>query len=354
MTRRVGPPSVAGMTRDLPDAVRDLLNQHAGVLTRAEALGAGLTRKQLEARLESGRWQRLHTGVYAAFSGQPGRPSLLWAALLRAGPSSALSHHTAAELDGLAPDQARLQGPLQGALQGPLTGRRAIHVMVPSGHQVAPLAGVVLHYSGRLDEARHPARTPPRTRVEETVLDLAVAAGSLDDALGWVLRACGSRRTTPGRLAAALALRGRVRWRAELSATLGLAADGVHSLLEFRYVTRVERPHGLPAGHRQHLVVRAGQRQYQDVTYREYGLVVELDGQAAHPAGSRWRDVRRDNASTAGGQGTLRYGWADVTGRPCFVAGQVADALAARGWTGAPRRCGRSCGLAGTGRGGLV
>ena len=144
----------------------------------------------------------------------------------------------------------------------------------------------------------------------------------------------------------------RVRWRAELSAALGLAADGVHSLLEFRYVTRVERPHGLPAGHRQHLVVRAGQRQYQDVTYREYGLVVELDGQAAHPAGSRWRDVRRDNASTAVGQGTLRYGWADVTGRPCFVAGQVAGALAARGWTGAPRRCGRSCGLAGTGPGG--
>jgi len=321
------------MTRELPDGVRDLLNQHAGVLTRAGALRAGLTPKQLAARLDSGRWQRLHTGVYAAFSGQPGRPSLLWAALLRAGPSSALSHHTAAELDGLVPDQARL-----------------IHVMVPSGHQVAPLAGVVLHYSGRLDEARHPARTPPRTRVEETVLDLAGAAGSLDDALGWVLRACGSRRTTPERLAAAMALRGRVRWRTELSATLGLAADGVHSLLEFRYVTRVERPHGLPAGHRQHLVAQAGQRQYQDVTYREYGLVVELDGVAAHPAGERWRDVRRDNANHAVGQTTLRYGWGDVTERPCFVAGQVADALAARGWTGAPRRCGRRCGLAGAGR----
>ncbi len=81
----------------------------------------------------------------------------------------------------------------------------------------------------------------------------------------YALAAAGGLRR---RLAAALALRARVRWRAELSAALGLAADGVHSLLEFRYVTRVERPHGLPAGHRQHLVVRAGQRQYQDVTYR--------------------------------------------------------------------------------------
>jgi hypothetical protein len=258
----------------------------------------------------------------------------LWAAVLRAGPEAVLSHQTAAELHGIGHQVA------------------VIHVTVPPGRQVTSARGLAVHRCARIDQARHPVQLPPRTRIEETVLDLAGAAGSLDDALGWVLRACGSRRTTPGRLAAALALRARVRWRAELSAALGLAAGGVHSLLEFRYVTRVERPHGLPAGLRQHLVVRAGQRQYQDVTYREYGLVVELDGQAAHPAGSRWRDVRRDNASTAVGQGTLRYGWADVTGRPCFVAGQVAGALAARGWTGAPRRCGRSCGLAGTGRGG--
>jgi hypothetical protein len=238
-------------------------------------------------------------------------------------------------------------------LDGLVSGQaRPIHLTVPSGHQVTPLAGVVLHYSGRLDEARHPARTPPRTRIEETVLDLAGAAGSLDDALGWVLRACGSRRTTPERLAAALALRARVRWRTELSATLGLAAEGVHSLLEYRYVHRVERPHGLPTGRRQRLVVRALQRQYQDVTYQEYGLVVELDGQAAHPAEARWRDARRDNAATAVGRGTLRYGWADVTERPCFVAGQVGGALAARGWTGVLRRCGRSCGLARTGRAG--
>jgi hypothetical protein len=227
-----------------------------------------------------------------------------------------------------------------------------IHVTVPPGRQVTSARGLVVHCCARVDEARHPVLTPPRTRVEETVLDLAGAAVSLDDALGWVLRACGSRRTTPERLAAALALRGRVRWRTELSGALGLAAQGVHSLLEYRYVNRVERPHGLPEADRQDPAVRVGRRQYRDVTYREYGLVVELDGVAAHPAEERWRDVYRDNANHAVGQVTLRYGWAAVTGRPCFVAGQVADALAARGWTGAVRRCGRSCGLPGTGRDG--
>ncbi len=80
------------------------------------------------------------------------------------------------------------------------------------------------------------------------MLDLASRAASLDEALGWVFRACGSRGTTPDRIAAAMALRARMRWRTELGAALGLGAQGVHSLLEFRYVSRVERPHGLPAG----------------------------------------------------------------------------------------------------------
>ena len=254
------------------------------MLTRAQALQTGLTDKYLVAALRSGRWQRLHTGVYAAFSGRPPRGAQLWAAVLRAGPAAVLSHQTAAELQGIGHQAA------------------VIHVTVPPGRQVTSARGLAVHRCTRLDQARHPTQLPPRTRIEETVLDLAEAAAGLDDALGWVLRGCGSRRTTPDRLAAAMALRARMRWRTELNAALGLAAEGVHSLLEFRYLSRVERPHGLPAGCRQHAVVRAGQRQYQDVTYQEYGLVVELDGQAAHPAESRWRDVRRDNANTAAGQ----------------------------------------------------
>jgi hypothetical protein len=102
----------------------------------------------------------------------------------------------------------------------------------------------------------------------------------------------------------ALALRDRVRWRTELVAALSLGAQGVHSLLEFRYVNRVERPHGLPTPTRQFRVTRAGQHQYQDVTYQAYGVVVELDGR---------------------------------------VAAEVGGLLSRRGWDGQLRRCGASC-----------
>jgi hypothetical protein len=73
--------------------------------------------------------------------------------------------------------------------------------------------------------------------------------------------------------------------------------------------------------------------------------VVELDGKVAHPAELRWRDIRRDSASIVEGQKTLRYGWADVTERPCLVAAEVGAVLSGRGWDGRLRRCGRACQL---------
>jgi hypothetical protein len=269
------------MTRELPDEVLDLLDYQAGVLSRAKAQRAGMTGKQIDTAARSDRWQRLHAGVYAAFTGESGRVALLWAAVLRAGAKAALSHYSAAELQGL------VATPVQ-----------AIHVMVPTGSQIAPISGVVLHYSSLVTRERHPALRPPQTRVEETVLDLAGGAASLDEALGWMFRACGSRRTTAERIAAAMVRRARMRWRTELAAALGLGADGVHSLLEFRYVSRVERPHELPVATRQFRVTRAGQHQYQDVTYEAYGVVVELDGRVAHPVEYRWRDIRRDTPTT--------------------------------------------------------
>jgi hypothetical protein len=189
---------------------RELLSHQRGVLTRAQALDAGLTAKAIRVRLGSGRWQRLHTGVYATFSGEPPRAVQLWGAVLRAGPAAALSHQTAAELHGLL------------AVAAP-----AIHVTVPSGSPVARPYGVVVHYSGRLAQSRHPALAPPRTRIEDTVLDLIEECGSMDEAVSLILRAAAGRRTTPDRILAALASRARVRWRPELRQALGAASDGL-------------------------------------------------------------------------------------------------------------------------------
>jgi hypothetical protein len=294
-------------------------------VTSAQAAAAGMTRNATRARVRTGRWQLLHRGVYATFSGQPSREAAFWAALLYAGAGAMLSHQTAAELARLADTPSEL-----------------VHITVPVERRVSRAPGIVIHLSARASEMLHPARLPPQTRVEETVLDLVDQAASLDDAVGWVTRALGRRLTTQDRLRVALAQRARLRWRRELTELLSPDLAGLMSVLERRYQRDVERRHRLPAGARQVRARRKDRTEYRDVRYEEFATCVELDGRLAHPGEQRWRDIRRDNAVAADGGVTLRYGWLDVTAWSCQTAAEVDRALRARGFTGACP-CGPAC-----------
>jgi len=302
-----------------------LTDRQCGVVTTRQAVEAGLTVDQITAKLRFGRWQRMYRGVYATFSGEPTRLARLWAAVLYAGPGAMLSYHTAAEVARLADRPSEL-----------------VHVTVPSARRVAKTPGIVIHYSARARLAMHPARLPPQTRIEETVLDLANAARTLDDACGWVIRSLQRGLTTQAGLAHYLELRPKMRWRSELAELLTLDAAGLHSVLELRYHRNVERPHGLPTGERQARFRRGGHNEYRDVLYEAYLTAVELDGELAHIGEARWRDSRRDNAAAADGIFTLRYSWLDITKSPCQVAAEVVRVLGRRGFAGA-RPCSPNC-----------
>ncbi len=191
--------------------------------------------------------------------------------------------------------------------------------------------------------------------MEDTVLDLISTARTFDDAYGWISAAVGRRLTTPEQIAMTLAGRPRMRWRDWVATALQDAAEGVHSPLERTYVHGVERAHGLPTARRQARRRHGSGTRYLDNLYEEYGLCVELDVAAAHPAQGRWRDTRRDNANLVQGARTLRYGWPDATEYRCRTAAEVAAALRSGGWNGALRPCGPACTAArpgGLGKGG--
>lgn len=315
------------MASELLPHLADLAWRQRGVLTTRQAIEGGLTMDLLRSRVDRGLWQRLHAGVYAVQSGQPDRDAVLWAAVLKAGRGAMLSYYTAAEIAGLAEGHH---------------ADRLIHVTVPGSRRISRIQGTVLHWSDRAEQACHPVLTPPQTRVEETVLDLASSAVTVDDAYGWITRALGRRLTTQARLLDAMKLRGRLRWRRELTEALAADMAGVHSALEHRYLRDVERPHHLPAAVRQARVRSGGRTEYRDALYEAYLVAVELDGLAAHPADQRWPDIRRDNAAAAAGVITLRYGWLDITQHPCQVAAQVVEVLRVRGFTGG-RACSAGC-----------
>ena len=327
-----------------PSNCRDLADLQHGMISRRQALEAGIGPMTVKSLLHTGRWVPVHRGVYLTHTGQPDREATFWAALLRAGRDAVLSHFTAAEVVGLIPPPGSRLGRPDG---GPPDGRaaRMIHLSVPRDQHVRPIAGVILHRRTAITQLRQPVALPPRTRVEETTLDLALGSATLDDAFGWLARACGNRLTTPVRLETALAARPRVHWRSQLTGALADIAGGAHSLLELKYLRGVERPHGLPAGTRQQKSAHGRRTQYRDVVYEQFGVCVETDGSMAHPLDARRLDRERDNAAAVGGLITLRYGWPEVTQRPCAVAAEVAAVLQANGWAGGPVPCGPGCAI---------
>jgi Transcriptional regulator, AbiEi antitoxin len=312
----------------IPPSLRRIIAEQAGVVSRQQLLRAGVSRTTLDSKAKHGLWQRLHPGIYGTFTGTVAWEARLWAAVLYAGPGALLSHETAAEVLGL-------------------TDRRCpvIQVTVPASRRVRPPRGAAIHRS-TFDYPRwRPQRgIPPHTFYAETIIDLVVAAGDLDDVVAWVSRGIARNLVSERQLKAAVAARRRFRWRGQIDEVIERVAGGSHFPLEFRYDRDVERAHGLPAATTQMKFVKPdGTKGFRDRCYEEYGLIVELDGGEFHPAGQRGQDRARDNEAAATTGATLRYGWADVDRAPCETAGQVYRALRKRGYPGTIRLCSATC-----------
>ena len=129
----------------------------------------------------------------------------------------------------------------------------------------------------------------------------------------------------------------RRRWQAGI---LTDVASGTCSVLEHGYLTRVERPHGLPRGERQVSHRHESTQVFRDVEYRRAGVVVELDGRLFHSSvAKRDADMDRDLDAASEGRETLRVSYGQVFDRACWTAERVGAVLTRRGWAGTPRPC---------------
>lgn len=307
---------------------QEVADAQAGLLSRAQALGGGLSRAAVEHRLVTGRWVRALPGVYRTFTGEPSPLANAWAAVLHAGAGASLDAAPSLWLAGVTQQPPPLWP-----------------VLVPMHRRVVSQAGSPVTVSRRLGAWAHPSASPPRLRVESAVLRATELCSTAEQVVDAVVLATSSRRTTAARLAAEARAWPRLRWRALLDQLVSEVEDGVASPLERRWRTDVEIAHALPRGRRNVAVVIAGRRRYRDLRYDPFGVVVELDGRMAHPTGAAFRDRERDNAAARSLELALRYGWREVSGDPCGCAAELAGLLQQRGWSGRLRRCGRGCGV---------
>lgn len=283
-----------------------------------------LPRASVRRLVRDGHWRRLTPGVYHLGLGDPTWLGRAWAGVLLGGSGARLSGSAAGHVWGVIDEPPDL-----------------IEVLVPQGRQlVGRDCWTFPRERSGVRSPRSPG-SPPCTTMADTVIDLCAVADE-PSVVDLVTRAVQGRLVTSAELLHCTRERRRLRNRASLLALLTDVHEGAESALELRYLHDVEEAHGLPIGSRQHRS-RSGP-EVRDVLYEDHATIVELDG-VTH-ALRRLRDLRRDNRALLDGQVSLRFGWSDVTERPCQVAWQVAAILVARGWGGLPQRCPRCIGAA--------
>lgn len=247
----------------------------AGLVTRAQALRAGVSRKAIECHLATGRWVRLHPGVYLTSPGREGWEVAAVAALLYAGPYAALRGPSAGYAWGL------LREPPE-----------VVEVLVPASRKVVARDGLVVVRSDLAAERVHERAWPHRVVAEHTVFDLAQGR-CFERAVALAARAVGLGIATTHSLRVALQARPRQSHRRFVLEALSEVARGAESAAEVRYLRGVERAHGLPRS-----TVQAPFAQgRRDAEYAEFRVVIEIDGRLGHDG---WAARQREGAATGG------------------------------------------------------
>ena len=247
-------------------AVDDLLSLQGGVVARRQLVSRGWADHDIARMLRRRVWASVFEGVYINHTGEPTWLQRAWSGVLFSWPA-ALSHASALR-----------------AADGP--GRRAadegtVHVIVERDRRLVCPPGVELHRRCAFDKHVLWNLGPPRVRYEQAAIDVATSVESEYAAVAALSQAVQSRRTTAGRMLAAMTERERLPRRQWVAGVLRDIDEGTCSVLEHGYLIKVERPHHLPRGRRQVAGVGKTGRIYRDIAYR-MPLVVELDGRLFH------------------------------------------------------------------------
>jgi hypothetical protein len=261
--------------------------QH-GIVTRREALAAGISSKEIKGRLRKGSLLRMYPGVYRIGHRAPSTEARYLGAVRACGEGALLGGQAA--------------GFVYRLIRGP---EPVPEVITPTQRRVR---GVIT----RRTRAIHPLdattwRGIPVTTVPRTLVDLAAVLGPDD-----LARACHEAAvrfgTTPAQVEAVLERRPSSPGRAKLMRVLRGDQPVTLSALERRFL-RVLREAGLPLPETN----RPASGRRVDCRWPDYALTVELDSYRYHSSRHAWeRDRRREREAHARGDQFRRYTYGDV------------------------------------------
>lgn len=289
--------------------------QQAGLVTPGDAREFGIPESTYSRRCRDEEWP-CHGGGVRRLPGAPVTElTTHHAALLSLGPSSAISHGTAAGLHGLVT----------------LEPDGLVHAVIPHDMDPQPARGVIRHRSRQLDSIDVTMVRGLRiTTPERTLLDIAASMTT------WKLEAIVLQMRQRGQLDSEAVreqldrrptLKGAGRVRAAMET---LQVDGSDSILERRVRTLLVEaglsptttPHPVRCGHRNLMV---------DLAFPVQRVAVECDGFAYHSAPAAFeRDRQRWSLLRQAGWTVIWVTWRRLHERPNDVVAEVGRAVRSR------------------------
>ncbi len=288
-----------------------------GVFSVAQALTAGLSRAAIHHRVATGRWGRMHRGIYRITGSPPTSDQVVMAGWLAGGPEAAVSHRTAAETLGF-----------------PVT-RQDVEILVPRSVRRAH-RGVVVHQTASLGPADRAVVGPlVATSATRTLIDLAAVLDE-DRLVACVDRATSKRLTTPAYLRRRMLAVGRNGHghfqRLERILDERYREDRApESPLERSLVDLLARLPGDPPVLQFEVRLPDGRIVRLDVAWPDELLAIEADSYEFHSTKTAWSlDATKRVVLVAMGWRILPFTDFDITERPEWLLEQVALARATR------------------------
>jgi very-short-patch-repair endonuclease len=290
-------------------AIAEIASRQDNLIASDQLLALGVGRGAIAHRLSTGRWQRLHNGVYLIGPAPPTPRARARAALLACGEGAVLSHRTAAELYGLltAEDAGEIHITVPARNPGQREGVKVHRVAELPAHELAIRDGLPLTSPART--IRDMAATAP-VRETERILAEARFRGLVRDRE--LLRTIDRAPTRRG----SSVLRALLQAEVESGYTRSAAE---------RLMLKLTRSAGLPKP----LVNEPLLGYVVDFLWPAQRVVVEVDGYRFHGNRAKFEsDRRRDQRLVAAGYRVIHVTWIQMRNEPLAVIASIAQALA--------------------------
>lgn len=286
------------------DATAHVFGQ-AGLITRQQAMAAGMSRATLDGLVRRKRWRRVLPTVYLARPVEFDTERRIRAVQLWAGPTSVIAGEAALFWQGRNSERLRV-----------------VEVAVSPDRRLDEPAGVKIR---RPRLCREDVRLQKGVRVltvARAVVDLLAIAGAplLDEVLQ-------RRWATIDEINAACERCGPVKGATARNAIVRAAATGGHSEGE-RELHRNLRRAGITGWTANAPVMLNGVLRFADVAFEAIKLAIEVDGFAFHSDQRTFqRDRERQNHFVIDGWTVLRFTWWQLVNEPDAVIAQIRQAI---------------------------